>query len=64
MEEQIQMICPICKQGVTKVFDVESIEREHIKCENEFYIHWHNYVYKIIDPQTPWTNHSKNHIKV
>ena len=55
MEEQIEMICPICRHQVTKVFDVENVERDHIKCENEFYIHWHNYLYKITNPKTLWT---------
>jgi len=53
--ETIEMKCPICRETVTKVFDVGDVSRENAKCENEFYIHWRNMLYRIKEPLTLWS---------
>lgn len=50
------MKCPICGAGVNKTKDVpEEIKRQNPTCENEFYIHWHNILYRIKNPKTLWS---------
>jgi hypothetical protein len=49
------MKCPICNQPVKKVFELpeEEAERTNPTCVNEYYYHWHGYLYRILNPKTP-----------
>jgi hypothetical protein len=63
--------CPICNKDVTIVkelpFDssLKNFEKTYtdlfhskditITCENEFYIHYQDALFKILNPKTPWS---------
>lgn len=51
--------CPICRKLVRKSgFVMNGTKKIDTECENEFYIHARGKLYRIQDPQTPWTNNN------
>ena len=51
--DDIQTVCPICLQPVIRVIEIDQeVIRKNIVCENEYYIHWANSLYKITEPKT------------
>ena len=55
--EEIKMKCPICQEPVKKSKDLPDESKiKSSNCFNEFYIHWHNILYRIKNPKTPWSN--------
>lgn len=53
MTEEILMTCPICKEKVRKVKDITDDHRDGAKCENEFYIHYRDLLFRIANPKSP-----------
>ena len=69
--EKIKSYCPICSKEIIanselpfdeslKTIEVEYKDLFHsenitITCENEFYIHYQDYLFKILNPKTLWS---------
>ena len=70
-QTEIKSYCPICSQEITvvkelpfdsslKTLDITYTDLFHsqditITCENEFYIHYQDALFKILNPKTLWS---------